>query len=122
MKTLNKFNSLLILAAGSLLLAGCSSTPTKVETGPIHARTFSFINTGTKPSPVYADNRQVIHKMIQDAITQTLGSRGVSHVTAGGDITVAYLVITGNNASTSSINDYFGVGGDAQALHNMAQN
>src|SRR5262245_59550564 len=110
MKTIMKFDSLVILAAGACVLAACSSTPTKVDTGPIHARTFSFVNTGAKPSPAYADNRQIIHTMIQAAITRTLAARGVSNVVSGGDITVGYLVITGNNASTSSINDYFGYG------------
>src|SRR5262247_1060975 len=80
-------------------LAGCSSTPTKVDTGPIHARTFSFINPGPKPFPTYADDRQQINTMIQDTITRTLSLRGVNKVPQGGDITVAYLVITGNNGS-----------------------
>jgi hypothetical protein len=34
---------LLLLAAGLLTLAGCSSTPSKVDSGPIRARSFSFI-------------------------------------------------------------------------------
>ena len=34
---------------------------------------------------------------------------------------MAYLVILGNNASTESINTYFGYGRDAEALHDKAQ-
>jgi len=115
-----RLNSLLLLAASSLALASCSSTPAKVDHGPVRARTFSFVNTGAKPAPAYADNRQIIHPMIQDAITRTLAGRGVSRVPAGGDITVSYLVIIGDNASTTSINDYFGYGEDASALHEKA--
>jgi hypothetical protein len=45
----------------------------------------------------------------------------VKRVAAGGDVTVAYLVILGNNVSTRSINDYFGYRDDAWALHEEAQ-
>ena len=115
-----KLKRLLILAAGILALAGCSSTPTKVDSGPIHARTFSFVGRNTKPSPAYADNRQVIHSMIEAAITKNLAGRGVSTAASGGDITVAYLIIAGNNASATSINDYFGYGENASALLDKA--
>ncbi len=113
--------SLLITAAGVLTLAGCSSTPAKVDSGSIHARTFSFVNPGTKPAPDFTDNRQVIHAMIQDAIVKNLATRGVARTAGVGDVTVAYLIIVGNNASTKSINDYFGYGEDATALHDKAQ-
>jgi hypothetical protein len=41
-------------------------------------------------------------------------------VEAGGDVTVAYLVIVGNNASTEMIDTYFGYGRDSSALHDKA--
>jgi len=114
---------LVLLTAGAWSFAGCSSTPTNVDTGPIRARTFSFISAGPKPFPTYADDRRAINDMIQNSITQTLSSRGVSKVAQGGDITVAYLIITGNNASVTSINDYFGYrADDAEALQNKAFN
>ena len=116
----NKLNTLLLLAAGAMVLAACSSTPTKVDSGPIRARTFSFVNRGTKPMPEYTDNREAIHTMIQQAITVSLASRGVARTAAGGDVTVGYLIITGNNASTQSISDYFGYGEDASALADKA--
>ena len=58
--------------------------------------------------------------MIQDAITRTLSMRGVNKVPQGGDITVAYLVITGNNASVSTVNDYFGYRDDTTDLNDKA--
>jgi hypothetical protein len=115
-----KLNALSILAAGIAMLAGCSSAPTKVDTGPIRARTFSFVNPGAQPSPAYADNRQVIHSMIQEAITKNLATRGVTKADAGGDVTVGYLVIVGDNVSTTAINDYFSLGEDAAGLHSKA--
>jgi outer membrane murein-binding lipoprotein Lpp len=115
-----KLYSLFGLAAAVLLLAGCSSTPTKVDTGAIHARTFSFVNRRQQPEPGFADERQAAHDMIQAAITKDLAARGVTRVAAGGDVTVGYLVILGNNASTESINTYFGYGQDSSGLHDIA--
>ena len=116
-----KTTLLLLLAAGMMTLAGCSSTPTKVDTGPIRARTFSFVDPGPKAAPAYVDNRQAIHALIQDAITKNLAAKGVTRTASGGDVTVGYLVIVGNNATTTSINEYFGYGSDAAGLHEKAQ-
>jgi hypothetical protein len=110
--------SFLLVSCG-LLLAGCSSTPTKVDNKSISARTFSFVNPG-KPVPEYAENRQQVHALVQVAITQSLARRNVSHVEQGGDVTVAYLIVTGNNAATAAINDYFGYGRDATELLDKA--
>ena len=107
--------TLWLLAASLLALAGCSSTPTKVNTGAIPARTFSFVNLGLPPD--YAENRAHIHALVQNAISRNLAAKGVARSASGpGDVTVAYLVILGNNATTSSIHDYFGYGEDATAL------
>ena len=115
-----KLNSFFALAVAVLALAGCSSTPTKVDSGTIHGRTFNFVNRGDAPAPDYADNRQAIHEMIQNAITKNLAVRGVTRVASGGDLTVAYLVIIGNHATTEAINDYFGYREGANELHQIA--
>jgi hypothetical protein len=115
-----KLPSLLLLAAGALALAGCTSTPTEVDTGKIHAKSFSFVDTGNRPPPKNTDQRQAVHGMIQAAITKNLADRGVTQVPKDGDVTVAYLVILGNNVVTTSINDYFGYGRDADALMSKA--
>ena len=104
-----------------LLFAGCSSTPTKVDSGPIRAATFSFIAKTPNMSPEYADSREPIHAMIQNSISQNLAGKGLSKVPSGGDVIVAYLVIIGNNASTEAISTYFGYGRDASGLHDKAQ-
>jgi hypothetical protein len=99
-----------------MALAGCSSVETKVDRGPVTARTFSFLNMGPRATPAYAEARKQAHAMIQQAIIKNLAAKGVSQVNAGGDVTVAYIVVLGNNVSTTSINDYFGYGPDAEAL------
>ncbi len=116
-----KLSSLIIVSLSVLVLAGCSSTPTNVNTGTIHARTFNFVHRSSKPAPGFADNTEAAHAMIQKAITNNLAARGVARVDAGGDVTVAYLIITGDNVSTTAIRDYFGYGEDLGALHDKAQ-
>jgi hypothetical protein len=115
-----KLNALLTMTAAALTLAGCSSTPTKVDSGTITARTFNFVNRSGKPAPDYADARMHVHALIQEAITKSLATRGVGKVDAGGDVTVSYLLIVGNNATTTAINDYFGYGESESALQEKA--
>jgi hypothetical protein len=110
----------ILIACVLIAAAGCSSTRGKIDAGPISARTFNFINTEGRPAPEFADQRQQIHALVQNAITQCLARRNISRVEKGGDVTVAYLIITGNNAVTSSIDDYFGYGRDASALLDKA--
>ena len=61
-----------ILLAATLAAAGCSSVKTHVDTGPIAARTFSFLNTGAKEAPAFADKRAQVYTMINEAITSNL--------------------------------------------------
>jgi len=109
----------LLCAAAALGLTGCS-TPSTVNTGTIRARTFSFVPNSATPAPGFADNRQKIHGMIQTAITEDLGRDGLTRLETGGDLTVGYLVIVGNNASTTAVDDYFGHYDDRNALQDRA--
>jgi hypothetical protein len=112
-------NASLLLLSLALTLAGCSSTPTHVNKGPVRAQTFQFVNTG-KPLPAYAAPEQQVHTMVQSVIKESLAQRKVQHVNQGADVTVAYLIITGNNAVTSSIDEYFGYGRGASDLRDKA--
>lgn len=110
----------IFLLTAAVLFAGCS-TPARVDSGPIRARTFSFVDRGVKPLPAYTDNRQPVHAMVQEAITKNLAARGITKAASGGDVTVGYLIILGNNVSTTALDDYFGYGDAAADLHEKAQ-
>src|SRR5436190_7209295 len=115
---MNQYKTLAILTGAALTLAGCSTVKTDVDKGPIQARTFSFPQPRPMPaSSSFEPNRfAYLHTMVQDSITQNLAQRGVTKVPAGGNVTVAYLLIVGNNAATTSLDDYFGYGPDASKL------
>lgn len=100
----------------ALFLAGCSSVKTHVDKGPISARTFSFLDTGSRPAPGYSEERKEAHAMIQEALVKNLTAKGINHVQTGGGVTVAYLVVVGNNVATTSLNSYFGYTEDSEAL------
>jgi hypothetical protein len=106
----------MVMLTGILVFVGCSSVSTKIDRAPVSARTFSFLNTGSKPLPTYAEPRQEVHAAIQQALIKNLATKGVAWATNGGDVTVAYLVIVGNNVETTSLNSYFGYNSDAEAL------
>ena len=120
MKPIMKRTLLLPAVLTGLLIAGCSSTPKRVDSGSVKAHTFNFVRGGTTPAAAAADKREAIHLVIQDAITQDLAAKGMAKVATGGDVTVAYLIIVGNNATTESISTYFGYGRDASGLSDKA--
>jgi predicted small secreted protein len=110
----------IIVVGLAALLAGCSATPTKVSKGPIKAGTFTFV-VSSRPNSAIAEEREAVHQVIHEAIAQNLTGKGLAQAESGGDITVAYLVVVGNNVTTESINTYFGYGRDSSALHDKAQ-
>jgi len=115
-RPLSKAPRLVACLALATALAGCSSVKTHVDNGPVTARTFSFLDTGPRPVPSYAEDRKEAHALIQAALIKDLAAKGVSHVSTGGDVTVAYLVVVGNNVATTALNDYFGYTPDSEAF------
>lgn len=109
----------IVACCGLFLVAGCSSTPTRVDTGPIKAETFSFVPKRPTQDESFADKREAVHALIKQAIGDDLSARGLKQVENNGDVLIAYLVIVGNNATTESINTYF-YGTDANALLHKA--
>jgi hypothetical protein len=113
--------TLSVVLAG-LLIPGCISAAKRVDKGPVKAHTFNFAPRAPAGSPAIADEREEVHKIVQDAITENLAGKGISRVAAGGDVAVAYLIIIGDQATAESINTYFGYGRSANELHEQAQN
>ncbi len=54
--------------------------------------------------------------MIQEAVTKNLAKRGLAKTEGIGEVTVGYLLIVGNNASTAPVTDYFGDREDLEGL------
>ena len=82
-------------------MAGCSSTPTTVDTGAIRASSFTASSRAASNAHdpggqwTNANNSMPSFKMPLPRIS---AGAGLSRPDSGGDVTVAYLVIVGNNA------------------------
>jgi len=108
------------LGVCSVLMVGCSSTPTRVDKSPLQATTFSMMPS-TAPSDVAVNPRRAeAHQLIQGAIARELAQKGLKQVSSGADVQVGYLVIVADNATTTTYDDYFGFGDDAAALTRKA--
>jgi len=114
------FNRAILLAAVVCLAAGCSSVPTKINKGPVQARTYSLMPSKAPRTVVVNKRREAVHQMIQDAIARTLEQKGLGQVPTGGDVQVAYMVVVADNVSTATYDEYFGYGRDASALSEKA--
>jgi hypothetical protein len=99
-----------------ILFVGCSSVSTTVNKGAVRANTFSFMDRANRQTPDYAERSQQAHALVQQAIANNLASKGITRANSGGDVTVAYLIIVGNNVATTSLNEYFGYSDDSTAL------
>ncbi len=104
-----------------LLIAGCASTPTRVDKGSLKVHTFNFINGGIALTPTATDRRDAIHQLIQKAIINNLVAKGMERTDGTGDVIVAYMVIVGNNVSTEAITTYFGGGRNSDKLQSRAE-
>ena len=111
------FKTSLLLAAISFgpALGWCATVKTHVDKGPVKARTFSFLET-KKQTPDYAEANKQVHAIVQKALIQNLAAKGVTYSPTNADVTVAYLIILGNNVATTSLNEYFGYTDDSDAL------
>lgn len=100
-----------ILAIWLLALApACSpKVQTRVDTGPVQARTFAFVARDS-PAPRSPDDVEHVHAAIQEAITTNLAGKGVARVDSSPDVMVAYLVVVGDRTSTRAVDTYYGRG------------
>src|SRR5687767_14089176 len=89
----------------TLAMACAPKVQTRVDTGPIRARTFAFVARDT-PAPRSANDLEHVHAAIQEAITINLAGKGVEPVTSSPDVLVAYLVVIGDRTNTRSIDTY----------------
>jgi hypothetical protein len=93
----------LVAASLATAIAGCSSVKTQVDSGAVKARTFSFLDRGSRQTPDYAEANKQAHAMVQQAIIHNLAGKGVTYTPTAGDVTVAYLIIVGNNVATARV-------------------
>jgi hypothetical protein len=111
---------LLGLAAAAMSLTGCASTPTRVDTGAVKARTFNFFDARAESAPPLTARAAEIHGLIQDAIVQELATKGLTKVDKNGDVTLCYMIIVSDGGKTTSYNEFYGYGDSADNLQAKA--
>lgn len=107
-------------AAGAFVLSGCASTPTRVDTGPVRARTFNFFDARATNAPPLPARVAEVHSLIQADIVEQLAAKGLQKVDKDGDVTVTYLVLVSDGGSTVAYNEFYGYGGPADDLQMRA--
>jgi len=101
---------LTLLAAGAVLLAGCSSPTAPVRQAPVHAGTFSFVPT--QAAPDFAEKRAQVQTLVRNAVTANLAQKNLTRVAESGNIQVAYVVVVDHPAAAAAVNDYLESGND----------
>lgn len=107
-----------ILAA---TFCGCSSVdmPKGKNKGYESAR---FVRIRPNPSQTFAEGSDQVNNMIQSAISSEFTRNGLAVGPDNAELIIAYLLIIQNNATTTSINDYFGYGRSSSEILEAAHN
>jgi hypothetical protein len=111
-----KTPAILSAVALAVTITACSTVSTHIDKGAIKASSCSFVDQVRQTSANSDDRTAQGLAMLRQAIVNNLASKGVREVPSGGDVTVAFLVIVGNNVSTVAIDSYFGYNNDSDAL------
>ncbi len=73
-----------------------------------------------KSVPTFANPDDRANHAIQSALASTFRSNGFTVDPANADLTVAYLIVLQNNATTQLIDDYFGFGRSSMQIAEIA--
>ncbi len=108
---------LLLIFLPILLISACQTVeqPKGSSRGYRSAR---LVRPHSAPAVANPDDR--VNHAIQSALASTFRAHGFDIQSANADLTVAYLVLVQDNATTTMINDYFGFGRNAMDIANLA--
>ncbi|NWK55787.1 DUF4136 domain-containing protein [Verrucomicrobiaceae bacterium N1E253] len=116
MKPLSIFGA----AALAFALSACSPSvdmPKGTSKGYESAR---LVKRNPNSSITLTSREKQAHQLIQNAIKGQFTSNGKSYGQANADLIVGYMVIVQDSASTTSYNEYFGFGRDAEGITDAA--
>ncbi|MGJ8671915.1 DUF4136 domain-containing protein [Rubritalea sp.] len=110
---------LLAVATCAAVFTSCSSSvdmPKGTSKGYNSAR---LVKRGPSEATQTSREKQV-HGLIQNSIKQQFTSHGLSYNQPNAELVVGYMVIYQENAMTTSFDDYFGYGRDANEILGVA--
>ena len=112
MNTRTAITSLTLCAMG--ILIGCStiSMPKGTSKGYSSAR---FVRV--KESPMRGvSNNKALNQKLKQVIAAEMRRNGIDVAASGGDLVIAFMLMKQNNASTASINHYYGYSDDSEKI------
>ncbi|MFC5051328.1 DUF4136 domain-containing protein [Rubritalea spongiae] len=110
---------LLAVAACAAVFTSCSSSVDMPKGNSKGYQSARLVKRAPNEVSQTAVEKQV-HGLIQNSLKQQFSSRGLAYNQPNADLVVAYMVIYQDNAMTTSYDDYFGYGRDANAILGLA--
>ncbi len=115
-----KILSLISVAAIAIALNACAPSvdmPKGSSKGYSSAR---MVKRTPNSSIILTSKEKKIHRMVQNSIKNQFTSNGKAFNQANADLIIGYLIISQNNAMTTSYSEYFGYGRDANEITDIA--
>ncbi|MBK1792104.1 DUF4136 domain-containing protein [Persicirhabdus sediminis] len=115
-----KFAKSLSLLLVAILFSSCAN---KVDMPKGNSKGYSsmrFVKQKPGSKPSYADQSEKVNQMIQSSIKEQFASHGLATDSPNADLTVGYMLVLQDNASTTSEDDHFGYGRDAEEIVDAA--
>jgi len=115
-----KILSILSTTAIAIALNACAPSidmPKGTSKGYSSAR---LVKRTPNSSIILTSKEKKVHSMVQNSLKSQFTTHGKSYGQANADLIVGYLIITQNNAMTTSYPEYFGYGRDANQITDIA--
>ena len=111
---------LFAVVACAAVFSSCSSSVEMPKGNSKGYQSARLVKKAPGGSEVQSAREKKVHRLIQSNIQSQFTSRGLSYNTSDADLVVAYMVIYQDNAMTTSFDDYFGYGRDADKILSQA--
>lgn len=116
MKLITVLSSVAIVIA----LNACAPTVKMPKGSSKNYQSARLVKRTPNSSIVLTSNEKKVHSMIQSSIKNQFTSNGKTYGAGTADLIIGYLVISQNNAMTTSYSEYFGYGRNADKITDIA--
>ena len=115
-----KILSILSTAAIAIALNACAPSVDMPKGSSKGYNSARLVKRTPNSSIILTSKEKKIHRMVQNSIKTQFTSNGKAYNQANADLIIGYLIISQNNAMTTSYSEYFGYGRDADEITDIA--